>query len=205
MHPSKKKSFQANRCPWVDLTKVDYVAYHDREWGVPVYDDRKLFEFLILDDKSTDGSIDYLSSINDNRIKLIKNENNIFWILIPIFLGFAFLSKQVPTVYVIMSQGASLLNNLFKMKEMNVNKINIISSGGSYKEIRRLGYNCIEVSKYTKFSEMLDGRVKTLHPKIHAGILSNRSNKKHRREMKKKKFNYIDLIVVNFYPFEKNN
>ncbi len=49
MHPSKKKSFQADRCPWVDLTKVDYVAYHDREWGVPVYDDRKLFEFLILE------------------------------------------------------------------------------------------------------------------------------------------------------------
>ena len=37
------------RCPWVDLTKADYVAYHDQEWGVPVYDDRRLFEFLVLE------------------------------------------------------------------------------------------------------------------------------------------------------------
>ena len=52
---------------------------------------------------------------------------------------------------------------------------------------------------------MLDGRVKTLHPKIHAGILNDRSNKKHRREMKKKKFKNIDLIVVNFYPFQETS
>ena len=82
-------------------------------------------------------------------------------------------------------------------------KINIISSGGTYKEIKKLGYKCTEISKYTKFDEMLDGRVKTLHPKIHAGILSKRSSKKHRREMNRKKFNYIDLIIVNFYPFEQ--
>jgi len=89
------------------------------------------------------------------------------------------------------------------LKALRKYKINIISSGKTHKEIKKLGYSCTEISKYTKFSEMLDGRVKTLHPKIHAGILSNRSNKKHRREMKKKKFNYIDLIVVNFYPFQK--
>ena len=50
---------------------------------------------------------------------------------------------------------------------------------------------------------MLDGRVKTLHPKIHAGILHDRLNKKHRGEMNKKKFPSIDLIIVNFYPFQK--
>ena len=82
-------------------------------------------------------------------------------------------------------------------------KINIIGSGKTCEEIKKLGYNCTEISKYTKFSEMLDGRVKTLHPKIHAGILSKRLNKKHRREMNKKKFHYIDLIIVNFYPFQK--
>ena len=81
--------------------------------------------------------------------------------------------------------------------------INIISSGGTFKEIKKLGYKCIEVSKFTKFKEMLDGRVKTLHPKIHAGILSNRSNKKHIREMNRNKFQYIDLVVVNFYPFQE--
>ncbi len=89
------------------------------------------------------------------------------------------------------------------LKVLQKYKINIISSGGTYKEIKKLGYKCTEISKYTKFSEMLDGRVKTLHPKIHAGILSKRSNSKHRREMNRKKFNYIDLIIVNFYPFQK--
>ena len=57
-------------------------------------------------------------------------------------------------------------------------KIEIISSGGTFKRIRNMKYNCIEVSDYTKFSEMLDGRVKTMHPKIHAGILNIRKKKK---------------------------
>ena len=89
------------------------------------------------------------------------------------------------------------------LKVLQKYEINIISSGGTYKEIKKLGYKCTEISKYTKFDEMLDGRVKTLHPKIHAGILSKRSNRKHRREMSKKKFDYIDLIIVNFYPFQQ--
>ena len=82
-------------------------------------------------------------------------------------------------------------------------KINIISSGGTFKEIKRMGFKCQEVSNYTNFNEMLDGRVKTLHPKVHAGILNDRLNKKHKKEMKKNKFKSIDLIVVNFYPFQK--
>ena len=82
-------------------------------------------------------------------------------------------------------------------------KIKIISSGGTYKYITALGYECIELSKYTGFKEMLDGRVKTLHPKIHAGILHDRQNKSHTTEMSKNKFPPIDLIIVNFYPFQK--
>ncbi len=81
--------------------------------------------------------------------------------------------------------------------------IKIISSGGTFKTIKRLGFKCIELSKYTGFKEMLDGRVKTLHPKIHAGILHDRQNKKHKKEMLKEKFPAIDLIIVNFYPFQK--
>ena len=81
--------------------------------------------------------------------------------------------------------------------------IKIISSGGTYKSIRKLGYDCTELSKYTGFKEMLDGRVKTLHPKIHAGILHDRQNKHHKHQMSEKKFPSIDLIVVNFYPFQK--
>ena len=82
-------------------------------------------------------------------------------------------------------------------------KVKIISSGGTYKSIIQLGFPCTEVSEYTGFKEMLDGRVKTLHPKIHAGILHDRFNKKHTQEMNKHKFPSLDLIVVNFYPFQK--
>ena len=81
--------------------------------------------------------------------------------------------------------------------------INIISSGGTYKYLKKIGIKCQEISQFTQFDEMLDGRVKTLHPKIHAGILFDRSKKKHLLQMKRKKFEPIDLIIVNFYPFEE--
>ncbi len=89
------------------------------------------------------------------------------------------------------------------LKTLRKYNIKIISSGGTYKFIKKCGYNCTELSKYTGFKEMLDGRVKTLHPKIHAGILHDRQNKAHKYQMSKKKFPPIDLIIVNFYPFQK--
>ena len=89
------------------------------------------------------------------------------------------------------------------LKSLKKHNIKIISSGGTYKSIKKLGYDCIELSRYTGFKEMLDGRVKTLHPKIHAGILHDRNNKNHKSEMSKQNFSSIDLIVVNFYPFQK--
>jgi len=82
-------------------------------------------------------------------------------------------------------------------------KIEIISSGGTYKKICAMNYKCIEVSDYTGFSEMLDGRVKTLHPKIHGGILNIRKNKKHLKELNKRNIPNIDLVIVDLYPFEK--
>ena len=81
--------------------------------------------------------------------------------------------------------------------------IKIISSGGTSKEIKRLGYKCMEVSEYTKSDEILDGRVKTLHTKLYAGILSKRNNNKHKKELRKNAFEEIDLVIVNFYPFEE--
>ena len=83
------------------------------------------------------------------------------------------------------------------------NKVEIISSGGTYKEIKRLNFKCTEVSKYTKSPEILDGRVKTLHPKIHAGILNKRDKKSHYKDLIKNNFENIDLVIVNFYPFEE--
>ena len=86
------------------------------------------------------------------------------------------MSQKIKNALISLSDKSQITKVL---KALNKYKINIISSGGTYKEIMRLGYKCTEVSKYNKFSEMLDGRVKTLHPKIHAGILSKRSNRKH--------------------------
>ncbi len=83
------------------------------------------------------------------------------------------------------------------------NKIEIISSGGTYKEIKKLKFKCTEISKYTGSQEILGGRVKTLHPKIHAGILYKRNNKSHHQDLVKNKFKNIDLVIVNFYPFEE--
>ena len=94
--------------------------------------------------------------------------------------------------------------NLKKLlKILAKNKIEIISSGGTYKEIKKLKFKCLEISDYTGSPEILGGRVKTLHPKIHAGILSKRNNKSHKNDMNNNKFEEIDLVVVNFYPFEK--
>ena len=89
------------------------------------------------------------------------------------------------------------------LKVLKKNKIKLISSGGTYKAIKRLKFECLEVSDFTGFDEVLDGRVKTLHPKIYAGILNKRKNKIHTKEMKLKNFENIDLVIVNFYPFEK--
>tara|TARA_B100000963_G_scaffold360411_1_gene391205 strand:- start:5026 stop:6576 length:1551 start_codon:yes stop_codon:yes gene_type:complete len=81
--------------------------------------------------------------------------------------------------------------------------INLISSGGTYKFIKEKGFNCKNIESFTNFKEMLNGRVKTLHPKIHAGILFDRSSNRHKIEIKKEKFEPIDFVIVNFYPFEE--
>ena len=91
----------------------------------------------------------------------------------------------------------------FLIQTLKKHKIQIVSSGGTYKEIKKLGYNCLEISKYTNSKEILDGRVKTLHPKIYAGILSIMDKKKHLKDLKKNNYEEIDLVIVNFYPFEK--
>ena len=110
------------------------------------------------------------------------------------------MNLKIKKALISVSDKENILSLLKVLKKYN---IEIISSGGTYKFIKKLGYNCTEISKYTGFKEMLDGRVKTLHPKIHAGILHDRKNKTHQDEMSKNKFPSIDLIVVNFYPFQK--
>ena len=108
--------------------------------------------------------------------------------------------KKISTALISVSDKSNLKDIL---KILHKYKIKLISSGGTFKEIRRLKFKCLEVSKFTNFKEILDGRVKTLHPKIYAGILNKRNNKKHLKEIKELNFENIDLIISNFYPFEE--
>ena len=110
------------------------------------------------------------------------------------------MSKKIRQALISLSDKSDLESVLKILKKYN---IKIISSGGTSKKIKKLGYGCKEISKFTKSSEILGGRVKTLHPKIYAGILHKRSNKKHNKELRINNYEEIDLIIVNFYPFEK--
>ena len=108
--------------------------------------------------------------------------------------------KKIKTALISVSDKSNLKSILNALRK---NNIKIISSGGTYKEIKRQKYQCLEVSDFTGFQEILDGRVKTLHPKIHAGILNKRKNRSHLKDLKMNSFENIDLVIVNFYPFEK--
>lgn len=79
----------------------------------------------------------------------------------------------------------------------------IISSSGTAKHLRENGVEVIEVSQITGFPEILDGRVKTLHPKIHGGLLALRDNPEHLRQLKENDIKPIDIVAINLYPFEK--
>ncbi len=107
--------------------------------------------------------------------------------------------KKIKTALISVSDKKKLKPLLNILKR---NKIKIISSGGTYKEIKKLKFQCLEVSNFTNSPEILEGRVKTLHPKIHAGILNKRNSKSHLKDLHNNNFENIDLVIVNFYPFE---
>ena len=88
-------------------------------------------------------------------------------------------------------------------KELNTMGVELLSTGGTAKALRDAGISVKDVSDYTGFPEMLDGRVKTLHPKVHGGLLSRRNNPKDMEEIKKHGIETIDMVVVNLYPFEE--
>ena len=81
--------------------------------------------------------------------------------------------------------------------------IEILSTGGTRKKIADAGVPVRSVSDYTGFPEMMDGRVKTLHPKIHAGLLAVRDNMEHMTEVDRHGIELIDMVVVNLYPFQE--
>ena len=89
------------------------------------------------------------------------------------------------------------------VKVLNDFKVEILSTGGTAKLIAGMGIPVKSVSDHTGFPEMLDGRVKTLHPKIHGGLLAIRDKKEHMEQIKKHDIGLIDMVIVNLYPFEK--
>ena len=78
----------------------------------------------------------------------------------------------------------------------------IISTGGTFTYLKNNGVSCISIEDVTHFPEILEGRVKTLHPKIHGGLLSKRGNELHNKHVAENNIEYIDLVCVNLYPFE---
>jgi phosphoribosylaminoimidazolecarboxamide formyltransferase/IMP cyclohydrolase len=88
-------------------------------------------------------------------------------------------------------------------KGLIANDYEIISTGGTYKKLQENGVKVTEIDEITKFPEILDGRVKTLHPVVHAGLLAKRDNPEHMKTLEKLNINTIDLVCVNLYPFKE--
>lgn len=96
-------------------------------------------------------------------------------------------------------------DGIVELAKSLINNFNfeIISTGGSRETLKSAGINCEKISTLTDYPEMLDGRVKTLHPKIHGAILADRSNKEHMKTLKEHNIQPIDLVIVNLYPFRE--
>ena len=88
-------------------------------------------------------------------------------------------------------------------KELNELGFEIVSTGGTAKAVADAGIPCTQVSDITGFPECLDGRVKTLHPMVHAGILAMRSNPEHMEQLERLEVTPIDVVAINLYPFKQ--
>ncbi len=84
------------------------------------------------------------------------------------------------------------------------NNYELISTGGTFKHLKEAGLNPIQIDEVTNFPEMLDGRVKTLHPKVHGGLLAVRDNEEHMKTVAEHEIGLIDMVIVNLYPFFEN-
>jgi phosphoribosylaminoimidazolecarboxamide formyltransferase/IMP cyclohydrolase len=107
---------------------------------------------------------------------------------------------RITRVLISLSDKTGAVEFAQKLSRYNVE---FLSTGGTAKILREAGLKVKDVSEYTGFPEMLDGRVKTLHPKIHGGLLGLRSNPEHVKTMKEHGIENIDMVVVNLYPFKQ--
>ena len=80
----------------------------------------------------------------------------------------------------------------------------LISTGGTFKHLKDAGLHPIQIDEVTEFPEMLDGRVKTLHPKVHGGLLAVRNSEEHMKTVQEHGIGLIDMVIVNLYPFFEN-
>ena len=106
---------------------------------------------------------------------------------------------KISRALVSVSDKSNILELVTILQKFN---IEIISTGGTAALLKKNNIKVTEVSDYTQFPEMLDGRVKTLHPKIYGGILAQKDNPKHIETLKENGIPQIDLVIVNLYPFE---
>ncbi len=88
-------------------------------------------------------------------------------------------------------------------RQLAAHGVELVSTGGTARALREAGLAVLDISELTGFPEMLDGRVKTLHPKVHGGILHIRDNAEHRAAVESHGIQPIDMVVVNLYAFEK--
>lgn len=120
-----------------------------------------------------------------------------------IFVGILFFQDVIfvaqKTALISVSDKAGLVEFAKELQNLG---IKIISTGGTAKALEQAGINVTQIDKITGFPEILDGRVKTLHPKIHAGILAIRSNKEHMQKLKELSIEPIDIVAINLYPFK---
>jgi phosphoribosylaminoimidazolecarboxamide formyltransferase/IMP cyclohydrolase len=108
--------------------------------------------------------------------------------------------RKVSRALISVSDKAGVAELAAGLAEMGVE---LLSTGGTAKLLREKGLKVRDVAELTGFPEILDGRVKTLHPKVHGGLLAIRSNPQHQAQVKEHGIEYIDMVVVNLYPFQK--
>jgi len=107
---------------------------------------------------------------------------------------------MIKTALISVSDKSGIVDFARKLKNLG---INLISTGGTERALKQEGIDVINISDVTGFPECLDGRVKTLHPKIHAGILAIRDKEEHMNQLKELNIDTIDMIIVNLYPFKQ--
>jgi len=108
--------------------------------------------------------------------------------------------KKISTAIISVTDKSNIVDLAKSLEELD---IEILSTGGTAKALRDGGIKVLDVSEYTGFPEMMDGRVKTLHPKVHGGLLGRRDNDQDITMMEMHGIKSIDLVVINLYQFEK--